>query len=212
MPTDNEKETILRSIVKRLSQTLETKKPQTQRNFLEEFNKLQDEILPIIRDVQFSLFSEGKMTPKLQKMYNDIKIIQNKLQSEYLPLYNINDALENEISIVDQLAKSLPSKQEPSKTGLTSTEKITMLMHLKKMKPDEIKKAMPEVKENAKALNKPVNTAIAQSTNTAYGTTKSEQKTQSRMIKAAYQLAAKIEKEETANAKVQPAHISPKRK
>ncbi len=208
MPSNNEAEKILKDIIKRLSQLI---KPE--RNVIEEFNKLQNEVLPIIRDVQFSLFSEGKMTPKLQQMYDDIKIIQNKLQSEYAPLYNINDALQNEISIVDQLAKSLPSKQEPSKTGLTSTEKMTMLMNLKKMKPDEIKKAMPEVKENAKALNKPVNlTAMAQSTNTAYGTTKSEQKTQSRMIKAAYQLAAKIEKEETAKEKVQPAHISPKRK
>ncbi len=206
MPTDNDKETILSTIVKRLSQTFDTKKPQSSRNVIEEFNNLQNELLPIIRDVQISLFAEGKMTSKLQKMYNDIKIIQNKMQAEYAPLYNINDALQNEFSIVDQLATSLPPKQEPSKKGLTSTEKITMLMNLKKMKPEEIQKAISEVKENTKTPNKPVDlTTIAQLTNTAYGTTKSEQKTQSRMIKAAYARAAEIEKEERIKAKEQIA-------
>ncbi len=212
MPTDNEKETILRSIVKRLSQTLETKKPQSGRNVIEEFNSLQNELLPIIRDVQVSLFAEGKMTPKTQQMYNDIKTIQMKLQSEYAPLYNINDALQNEISIIDQLANLPQLKQESSKKGLTSTEKMTMLMNLKHMKPEELKKAILEIKENAKDHNKTVDlTTTAKSTNTAFGTTKAEQKTQSRMIKAAYELAAKIEHEEKAKERIAPSSASKRR-
>ncbi len=214
MPTDNNKETILSAITKRLSQTFDTKKPQASRNVIEEFNYLQNELLPIIRDIQISLFAEGKMTPKLQKMYNDIKMIQNKMQIEYAPLYNINDALQNEIGIIDQLATSLPSNQERPKKGLTSTDKMTMLMNLKKMKPEEIQKAISEINENTKTSNKPIDlTTIAQLTNTAYGTTKSEQKTQSRMIKAAYARATEIEIEEKTKAKEQIAPAdSPKRR
>ncbi len=208
MPTDNNKETILSAITKRLSQAFDTKKPQASRNVIEEFNNLQNELLPIIRDVQISLFAEGKMTPKLQKMYNDIKMIQNKMQIEYAPLYNINDALQNEIGIIDQLATSLPSNQERPKKGLTSTDKITMLMNLKKMKPEEIQKAISEINKNTKTLNKPIDlTTIAQLTNTAYGTTKSEQKTQSRMIKAAYARATEIEIEEKTKAKEQIVQV-----
>lgn len=212
MPTNNNREIILQSIIKSLSQSSDAINPIKSRNVIEEFNKLQNELLPIIKDVQLSLFTEGKMSSKIQKMYNDIKTIQSKMQDQYALLYNINDALQNEISIIDQLAASLPSKQETSKKGLTSTEKITMLMNLKQMKPDEIKKAMLEVKSNVKEQNKPVDlTTIAKSTNTAFGTTKAEQKSQSRTIKAAYEHAMKMEQEERQKVEKQPIMPSKRR-
>lgn len=212
MPTNNDKEIILQGIVKRLSKALDAINPVKSKNVIEEFNNLQNDLLPIIKDVQFSLFTEGKMSPKMQKMYNDIKTIQSKMQEQYAPLYNINDALQNEISIIDQLAASLPSKQETSKKGLTSTEKMTMLMNLKKMKPDEIKKAMLEIKGNSKDQHKPVDlTSISKSTNTAFGDTKIEQKSQSRMIKAAYERAMKMELEERQKGEKQTIMPSKRR-